>query len=65
MPFWQEVGKATGWRVGRCRHVKVSGLLPIDKCDQVVIDFLAATDVRKFPPKTSGGTRAGRQQVED
>jgi len=39
--------------------VKVSELLSIEKCDQAVMDFLAATDVGKFPPKTGGGVRAG------
>jgi len=28
-------------------------------CHKVVMDFLAATDGRKFPPKTGGGVRAG------
>ena len=63
--LWKTVGKATGWRAGRCRHVKVSELLSIEKCDQVVMDFLAATDVRKFPPKMDGGGRAGEHRVEE
>jgi hypothetical protein len=29
------------------------------------MDFLAATDVGKFPPKTGGGVRAGGQRVEE
>jgi len=41
--------------------VKVSELLSIEKCDKAVMDFLAATDVGKFPPKTSGGVGAGGQ----
>jgi len=45
--------------------VKVSELLAIEKCDQAVMDVLAATDVGKFPPKTSGGASAGGQQVEE
>jgi hypothetical protein len=46
--------------------VKVSELLSIEKCDQAVMDFLAATDVGKFPPKTSGGARAaGQRAVEE
>jgi hypothetical protein len=45
------VGKATGWKSGRCRHVQISELFSIAECDQAVMDFLAATDVRKFPPK--------------
>jgi hypothetical protein len=57
--LWKEVGKATGWRAGRCRHVQVSELLSMEKCDKAVMDFLAATDVGKFPPKTGGGVRAG------
>jgi hypothetical protein len=31
--------------------VQVSELLSMEKCDKAVIDFLAATDVGKFPPK--------------
>jgi hypothetical protein len=30
MTVWKEVGKATGWRAGRCRHAKVSELLSIE-----------------------------------
>jgi len=63
--LWKEVGKATGWRAGRCRHVKVSELLSIEKCDQAVMDFMAATDVGKFPPKTSGRARAGGQRAAE
>jgi len=33
--------------------------------DEAVIDFLVATDVGKFPPKTSGGERAGGQWVPE
>ena len=40
--------------------MKVSELLSIEKCDKAVMDFLVATDVGKFPAKTSGGVRAGR-----
>jgi len=63
--LWKEVGKATGWRTGRCRHVQVSELLSMEKCDKAVMDFLAATDVRKFPPKMDGGVRAGGQRAEE
>jgi hypothetical protein len=48
---WKAVGKVTGWIAGRCRHVQVSELFSKDKCDQVVMDFLVATEVRKIPPK--------------
>jgi hypothetical protein len=49
--LWKEVGKATGWGAGRCRHVQVSKLLSMQKCDDAVMDFLAATDVRSPHPK--------------
>jgi ribonuclease HI len=49
--LWKAVGKATGWNAGRCRHVQVSELFSIEECDQAVMDFLAATEVGKFPPK--------------
>jgi hypothetical protein len=45
--------------------MRASELLSIEKCDQAVMDFLAATDVEKFPPKTSGGARAGGQRLEE
>jgi len=45
--------------------VKVSELLSIGKCDQVAIDFLAATDVGKFLPNMSRGARAGGQQAAE
>ena len=47
----QAVGKATGWNSGRCRHVQLSELFSLEQCDQAVMDFLAATEVGKFPPK--------------
>jgi hypothetical protein len=31
--------------------VQVSELLSMEKCDEAVMDFLVATDIRKFPPK--------------
>jgi len=49
--LWKEMGQTTGWSAGRCRHVQVSELLSMGKCDNAVMEFLAATDVRKFPPK--------------
>jgi len=57
--LWKGVGKATGWRAGRCRHVQVSELLSMEKCDKAVMDFLGATDVGKFPSKLGGGVRVG------
>jgi len=51
IPLWKEVGKATGWKLGRCRHVRISQLFSVEECDQAVMDFLAATEVGKFPPK--------------
>jgi len=49
--LWKAVGKATGWKAGRCRHVQVSELFSSDECDQAVMDFLAATELGKFLPK--------------
>jgi len=49
--LWKAVGKVKGWKAGRCLHVQVSELFSMDKCDQAVVDFLAATEVGKFPPK--------------
>jgi ribonuclease HI len=48
---WKAVGKVTGWKEGRCRPVQVSELFSTEECDQEVVDFLAATEVGKFPPK--------------
>ena len=31
--------------------MQVSELLSVEQCDKVVMDFLATTDVRKFPHK--------------
>jgi hypothetical protein len=45
------VGKAMGSKAGRCRHVQISELFSIAECDQAVMDFLADTEVGKFPPK--------------
>jgi len=49
--LWKAVGKATGWKVGRCRHVQVSEMFSMAECDQAVKDFLATTAVGKFLPK--------------
>jgi hypothetical protein len=32
-------------------RTQLSELFFMEKCDQAVLDFLAATDVGKFPPK--------------
>jgi len=49
--LWKAVGKATVWKASRCRHVQIPELFSIEVCDQAVMDFLAATEVGKFPPK--------------
>jgi len=49
--LWKAVGNATGWKAGRCRHVHISELFSIEKCDQAVMGFLAATNVVMFPSK--------------
>jgi len=48
--LWKKVGKATGWKAGRCRRAQVSELFSMEICEKAVMDFLAATDVGKFPP---------------
>jgi len=48
----KDVGKATGWRGGRCQQVQVSELLSMEKCNKTVMDFLTATDIGMFPPKS-------------
>lgn len=48
--FWNEVGKATGWRAGRCRHIQVSEPLSMEMCNTVVMDILIATEIGKFLP---------------
>ena len=46
--LWKVGGKATGWKAGKCRLVQISELFSRDQCDQVVMDFLAVTEVGKF-----------------
>jgi len=48
------MGKATGWRGGRCQHVQISELVCMEKCNHALIEFLAATDIRMFLPKLAG-----------
>jgi hypothetical protein len=48
--LWKKVGKATGWKAGRCRRSQVSELFSMEICEKAVMDFLAAADVGKFPP---------------
>jgi hypothetical protein len=49
--LWKAVGKVTGWKAGRCRHAQISELFIMEECDQAVMDFLAATEVGKIPPR--------------
>jgi hypothetical protein len=49
--LWKAVGQKTDWKEGRCRHVQISELCTLVECNQVVMDFLAATGVGKFPPE--------------
>jgi hypothetical protein len=42
-------GPEIGWKAGRCRHVQISELFSLEMRDQAVLDFLAATEVGKFP----------------
>jgi hypothetical protein len=58
--LWKAVGKAKCWKAGRCQHVQVSELFSIEECDQGAVDFLAATEVGKFPPMWTV-VRSGRR----
>jgi len=65
--LWTAVGKATGWKAGRCRHVQISELFSMEICDQAVMDLLAATDGRKFPPRQleeCGQEESGQEECE-
>jgi hypothetical protein len=42
-------GGDIGWKAGMYRHVQISELFSLEICYQVVTDFLAATEVGKFP----------------
>jgi len=39
--------------------VQISELFSIDECDQAMMDFLAAIEVGKFPPKVKWRQGAG------
>jgi len=49
--LWKPVGKVTGGKAGRCQHVQVSELVSMEECNEAVKDFLAPTEVGKFPAK--------------
>lgn len=49
--LWNAVGKPRGWTACRHRLVQISELGYIKECNQVVMDFPAATEVGNFPPK--------------
>ena len=65
--LWTAVGKAARWKAGRCRHVQISELFSMEICNQAVMDFLAATDVGKFPPRQAeerGQEESGQEERE-
>ena len=49
--LWMKVGMFARWNASRCWHVQISELFWIETCDQAVMDFMAATNIRKFRPK--------------
>jgi len=49
---------AKGWKAGRCQHVQVSELFSMEECDQAVMDFLVATEIRKSRPNEAGMEQA-------
>jgi hypothetical protein len=47
--------------------VQISELFSMEICDQAVMDFLAATDVGKFPPRQAeerGQEESGQEERE-
>jgi len=67
--LWKSVGKATGWKAGRCKHIQISELFSIEECDQEVMEFLPATGVGTFQPtgmmvwrRGGGGPRSGERE---
>jgi len=40
-----------GWKVSKCRNIQISELFSIEICGQAMMDFLAGTEIGKFPPK--------------
>lgn len=48
---WKMVGESTRWKASRWRHLQVSELLCMEEYKQVVMDFLASTEVGRFPPE--------------
>ena len=48
--LWKAVGKVTGWKDGTLRHVQISEPFTTEGCDHAVMDFLVATEIRKYPP---------------
>jgi hypothetical protein len=48
--LWKKVGKATGWKTGRCQRAQVSEQFSMTICDIIVVDILAAMGVGMFPP---------------
>jgi len=57
-------GSAPSWKAGRYRHVQISELFSMEICNQAVVDFLAATDVGRLPPRQAeqGGQEQGGQE---
>jgi len=47
--LWKAVGRKTEYKSGRCRYVQTLILFSLEMCDQTVMDFLAVTEVGKFP----------------
>jgi len=45
----ENCGNQSGGKAGRCKHLQISELFSLEMCDQVVMEFLAATEVGKFP----------------
>jgi hypothetical protein len=47
----KKVSRSSGLESGQMWKVQISELFSMETCDQALMGFLVATDVRKFPPK--------------
>jgi hypothetical protein len=48
--LWKKLEKEPGWKAGRCQWAKESEKISLEICNKAVINFLAAMDLRQFPP---------------
>jgi len=49
--LWKVVGKAMSCKAGRCRYVQITERCCTEQGNQALVDFFAATEIGKLPPK--------------